>query len=122
MQCLLFVPCMMNTRKKLQVTAFILVLICFVFNLLITSLFFLNMNQNMERGQGPYCETCTELCGVWKCFTVTTGKAIKKMEMEKVFPFIVATSTVNLVLGMAAIFLMICGFCQKREEKTGNYV
>ena len=111
---------MMNTRQKLQMTSLILISICFIFNLMVTSLFVMNVKQNMDKAQGPYCTTCTELCGVWKCLTVTTGEAMKKMEVEALFPFIVATSIVNLVLGVVVMCLMIFGLCQDKKERMNT--
>ena len=48
--------------------------------------------------------------------TVAVGESMKKMEMEDIYPFIVATVSVNLVLGVLAMCLLVWGICMDREE------
>ena len=42
------------------------------------------------------------------------------MEIEDVFPFIVATAMVNLVLGVLAMCLLCWGLCTERKGQGKN--
>ena len=115
-----FVVFSMNHSRKLQLSL-ALTFICFIYNLLVTILFFLDVRVEKVDGQNHHhCETCLELCGVWKCITVSVGESTKKMEMEDVFPFIVATAIVNLVLGVLAMSLLAWGLCQGKKGDEKN--
>ena len=94
----------------------ILSFICFIYNLLLTILFFMNMENGQDQ---PYCKSCSELCGVWKCMTVAVGESMKNMEMEDIYPFIVATVSVNIVLGVLAMCLLVWGI-SKHGKKEGQ--
>ena len=110
----------MNYQRKLQLSLFF-TFICFNYNLLVTILFFLDVRVEKVDGQNHHhCETCFELCGVWKCITVSVGESTKKMEMKDVFPFIVATAIVNLVLGMLTMCLLGWALCKEKKGKGNN--
>ena len=51
--------------------------------------------------------------------TVAVGESMKKMEMEDIYPFIVATVSVNIVLGVLAMCLLVWGIC-KHGKKEGT--
>ena len=53
--------------------------------------------------------------------TVAVGESMTKMEIEDIYPFIVATVSVNLVLGVLAMCLLVCGIC-KHGNKEGKAV
>ena len=66
---------------------------------------------NIERREfQPYCESWSELCGVWKCMTVA-------VEMKDIFHFIMATISVNLVLVVLAMCLFVWGICKVRYRE-----
>ena len=48
--------------------------------------------------------------------TVAVGESMKNMEMEDIYPFIVATVSVNLVLGVLAMCLLVWGIFMDSEE------
>ena len=100
------------------VILFCLVLSLFIYNLLVTIMFFWNME--MDQFQ-PYCHECTELCGVWKCVNVTLGEStIKKMEMEDIYSYIVATATVNLSFGLLVMVLLVWEVWRVEEDMVGK--
>ena len=90
--------------------------LCFIYNLFINLLYFLSIAKNHHQ---QYCQSCTEICGVWKCIHVALGESTKRIEISDVQPFIVASAGVNIIMGLLAMAFLLFGMMNKEaEEKT----
>merc|ERR1711872_628198 len=106
----------MNIGRTLFLSI-VLVFFQFVYNLFVSTLFFL---KTARESYQPYCQTCTEICGVWRCIDIGLGDSMDKLSFEDIYPLIIVSVIVNVGLGLGAIILIAMGLRQLGKLRKKN--